>query len=188
MSERIRSFLAVDVEDRQVLSKILEAQERLRRTGADLKIVETENLHLTLRFLGEVPSATLDSLRKELDQLRFSEFQAEFKGMGAFPSLNYMNVIWIGLGKGGAEMSEISSKVEPMVTALGIPPDRKGFSPHLTIARVRTRRGKEEMVKIIHEMQDYAFGTMRVNAVTLKRSVLTPQGPVYTTIHQVKAQ
>jgi len=186
-SERIRSFIAVDMDDPSVVSKLLEAQRGLRDLGADLKLVEPENIHATVRFLGEIPPATVELVKEQMNQVKFGPFEAEFVGLGAFPNLRRINVVWVGMRKGYEEIRGIFEQLEPRLRKTGFAPDNKGFSPHITIARVKTGRKREELAKFVDEMRDAPFGVIHVEELRLKRSVLTPKGPVYSTIHSVRA-
>ena len=187
MSEKIRSFISIDITDQNLLDKIVGIQRSLLETGADLKTVEPENLHLTLRFLGEIPRSTLELVRGELKSLRFNRFKLNLYGLGAFPNLRRINVVWIGVREGKENLKEVAKKVEFMLKKLGFPPDPKGFSPHLTIARVRTGKNRDRLIDFIGRFQGYEVGWMEVDSVRLKKSTLTPKGPIYTTIDSVLA-
>lgn len=185
--QRIRAFVAVDMDEASVISKLVEAQRALRDLGADLKLVEPENIHATVRFLGEVPAATIELVKEQMNEVKFSAFDMEFTGLGAFPNLRKINVVWVGMRKGKEEISRIFEQLEPRFRKIGFEPDNRGFSPHVTIARVKTGRMREELAKFVDEMRDTPFGVVHVEEVRLKRSVLTPKGPVYSTIHAVRA-
>jgi len=185
--QRIRAFVAVDMDEASVISKLVEAQRALRDLGADLKLVEPENIHATVRFLGEVPAATIELVKEQMNEVKFSAFDMEFTGLGAFPNLRKINVVWVGMRKGKEEISRIFEQLEPRFRKSGFEPDNRGFSPHVTIARVKTGRMREELAKFVDEMRDIPFGVIHVEEVRLKRSVLTPKGPVYSTIHAVRA-
>lgn len=187
MMERVRCFVAVEIDDTTVLEEILEAQRAIGGVGADLKLVEPENIHITMRFLGAIPTIMVERVSEEMDGVRFAPFDVEFRGLGAFPGLGRMRVLWVGLGRGQAELRDIFGQLEPRLRRLGFPPDRRGFSPHATIARVRSGRNKERLREVLMEMKYRGFGTMRAEALRLKRSVLTPEGPIYSTIHEVRA-
>jgi len=184
--ERIRSFIAVDMDEASVISRLVEAQQALRDLGADVKLVEPENIHATVRFLGEVPAATLELVKEQMNEIKFNPFDAEFVGLGAFPNLRRPNVVWVGMRKGHQEISRIFDQLEPRLRQIGFVPDSRGFSPHVTIARVKTGRKREELAKLVDEMRDTPFGIIHVEEVRLKRSLLTPKGPVYSTIHAVR--
>ena len=186
--EKIRSFIAVDMTDNAVLQRIVDCQTELARTGADLKLVEPENIHATLRFLGEVQAPLLDQVRRELAQLAFQPFTVELRGVGAFPNPRRPNVVWVGITKGGEELQGIFSRLEPRLRGLGFPADRKGFSPHITISRVKSGRNRDALYSSITDLSDKEFGSMTVESIRLKKSILTPKGPVYSTIHEQKAR
>ena len=105
--ERIRSFVAVDLDDSSVRERIVNAQRGLEQTSAQLKLVDPGIMHLTLRFLGEIPQTTVDGVKDALDGIRFSPFDIEFSGMGAFPNLNRINVVWVGMKQGDEQLNEI---------------------------------------------------------------------------------
>jgi len=186
--EKIRSFVAVDVTDSVVLQKIATCRAELSRTGADLRFVESENIHATLRFLGEVSVSVLDQVKNELAQISFQPFVIELTGVGAFPNPRRPNVVWIGMSRGAEELQWIFSQLEPHLRQLGFPADRKGFSPHITIGRVKSGRNRDALFSSIMGMSDLQFGSMTVGSVKLKKSTLTPKGPIYSTIYELLAK
>jgi 2'-5' RNA ligase len=185
--ERIRSFIAVDLDEGSILERIVAVQKALEQTRAQLKIVEPQIMHLTLRFLGEVPQTTIGKVKETLDSLRFQSFEAEFTGLGVFPNPRRINVVWAGIKQGQDELSGIFRQLEPKLRQLGFPPDDKGFSPHMTIARVKSAMNREQLAAYVESKRDEEFGKMTVKAVRLKKSTLTPKGPIYTTIHEASA-
>jgi 2'-5' RNA ligase len=142
-------------------------------------------MHLTLRFLGEIPQTTVELVKEAMQALRFPPFEVEFSGLGAFPSPNRMNVIWVGITHGQDQLNEIFRQLEPKLRQIGLSPDDKGFSPHLTIARVKSAVNKAALAEYVTSMREQDFGKMPVRTVRLKKSTLTPKGPIYTTIHEV---
>ena len=184
---KIRTFIAVDVADERLKQQFAEFQKRLLDAGADAKLVTPENMHLTLRFLGEIDEDILHEVTDAMNLVDFQSFNIRFKGVGAFPSLNRINVVWVGIREGDEELAKIAERLEPKLRAIGIPSDKKGFSPHLTVARVRTGRNKDRIAELISELNEKDFGSMRAESITLKKSVLTPSGPIYSTIFEVKA-
>lgn len=185
MSERIRSFIAFDIDDEQIIKRFSEAQQMLVRTGADLKLVKPENIHVTMRFLGNINLPMVDSIHEAMQKVSFSPFDVEIRGLGAFPKLQYARVIWAGIRKGAEQLSNISDQLEPRLRELGFRPDPKGFSPHLTIARVKSGRNKSELIRCVKDSVDYEFGVVKAECLRLKRSVLTPKGPIYSTLREV---
>lgn len=185
--ERIRSFISVDLEDSSIRERIANAQKGLLDTGAQLKLVDSQIMHLTLRFLGEIPPAVLDQVKDAMDSVRFSAFEIDFNGLGAFPNPNRINVVWVGLKTGHEELNKIFNQLEPKLRMIGLPADNKGFSPHLTIARTKSGVNKEALANYLASMEDHKFGKMPAQSVRLKRSTLTPKGPIYSTIHEIRA-
>ncbi len=185
MSERVRSFISFDVEDESILERFSGIQNKLVKSGADLKLVKPRNIHITMRFLGNISYSMIDKIYEKMKEVSFSPFDVEIRGVGAFPTLSKPRVIWAGVKKGFDQLRGIFNQLEPKLLELGFKPDPKGFSPHLTLARVRTGRHRAELIKLIRELADYEFGVIKAECLRLKRSVLTPDGPIYTTLKEV---
>jgi 2'-5' RNA ligase len=184
MSESIRSFIAFDMDNEAVLRKITGAQNLLVKTGADLKLVKPENIHITMRFLGNITPPMVDKIFEEMKKVQFIPFDVKIQGVGVFPHLRYPRVVWVGITEGSEQMRSIFSQLEPRLRKLGFAPDRKGFSPHLTIARVRSGSNKAELGKCVSENANSEFGVIRTECLKLKRSNLTPKGPIYSTLKE----
>jgi 2'-5' RNA ligase len=183
----LRVFIAADVPEGEVKQKITEFQKTLAQTGADLKSVEPVNIHITLRFLGDTPTALVEQLRDELRKVEFQPFNVLFKGTGVFPDLNRINVVWIGIQEGNVGLVDLCAKINRSLAKYNIPPDRRGFSPHLTVARVRSGRNREALAKMLKSLTDLEFGAFKVDSFTLKQSTLTPTGPIYKDLQKVMA-
>jgi 2'-5' RNA ligase len=167
-----------------ILRGITAAQSILAKTGADLKLVEPKNIHITLRFLGNITPNTVERIYAEMTKVQFTAFDVKIRGVGAFPQLRYPRVLWIGITQGADQLRSIFEQLEPRLQTLGFAPDSKGFSPHLTIARVRSGRNREALVKYVNENANLEFGTIRAECLRLKRSDLTPKGPIYSTLKE----
>jgi len=185
MSEMIRSFIAFDLNNESMLQRFREVQDKLVQTGADLKLVEPQNIHITMRFLGDIKPAMVDSVHEAMKKVSFSAFNCEIRGLGVFPDLRYARVVWAGIRKGADELKIVFNQLEPNLLQLGFRPDLKGFSPHLTLARVKTGRNKAELARCVQDLADYDFGVVRADCLRLKKSVLTPKGPLYSTLREV---
>jgi len=187
--DRLRTFIAVDLEDPILLSKIERVKDFLIATGVPMKPVESRNLHITLRFIGEVPVGVVEEIkRRVLSGLKFEKFRIHLRGLGAFPGSHRPRVVWIGVSEGSEDLVKLHNTIESSLRSLGIPPERgKTYTPHLTIARVRGSRNLHALVRLILEYEDYDFGWMTVESIRLKKSVLTRPGPIYETLWEVKA-
>ncbi len=184
MSEQIRSFIAFDMENEQVLSRLSAAQKLLVETGADLKPVEPQNIHMTIRFLGDISPSTVDKVYAAMKNVKFTPFSVLLHGLGVFPSLNYPRVVWAGMTQGVEQLKSIFTQLEPQIRALGFPADTYGFSPHLTIARVRSGINKQRLAEFVTKKADYEFGTIKADCLRLKKSQLSPKGPTYSTLRE----
>jgi len=184
LAESIRSFIAFDLNSEVVLKRLTEAQSLLVRTGADLKPVEPQNIHVTLRFLGNITPSMVEKIYEEMKKVQFVPFDVKIHGVGAFPDVRYPRVCWAGITEGADQLKSIFSQLEPRLQGLGFAADPKGFSPHLTIARVRSGRNKAELGRWINENANYDFGVIRAECLKLKRSDLTPRGPIYSTLKE----
>ncbi|MEM4433793.1 MAG: RNA 2',3'-cyclic phosphodiesterase [Thermosphaera sp.] len=178
----IRIFIAIEVRNEEVLKKLVEVRDAITSTGADVKPVEDENIHLTLRFIGEVPKEIVDKVCNLLSNVEFPRFEMRVKGLGVFPSINRPRVIWAGVSEGSSELTRLYEIVEKGLRALKIPGEREEFTPHITLARVKSGRGVDRLVKVIEAFRDYDFGITIVDRVVLKKSTLTPRGPIYNDV------
>jgi len=187
VSERVRCFIAIDIENSSVVEKIVRIQEELSSCGVRLKLVEPENLHITLRFIGEIPKLIVESIKESISNLKFEEFHVTFSGIGAFPQPERPRVIWAGVVEGGDKLFVLSKKVNDLLSKLKLPKEDKEFTPHLTIARVKSFPSSR-LSQTIKRLSGVHIGAITVNEVRLKKSTLTPKGPKYSTLLSVKAK
>ncbi|RLE48578.1 MAG: RNA 2',3'-cyclic phosphodiesterase [Candidatus Methanomethylicota archaeon] len=180
-----RAFLAIDVEKPEVVEKLIGIQQALAESKADLKLVEKENFHITLQFLGDISDAMVEEVYKVMKNVKAEPFTLNLKGVGVFPSLNSPRVIWIGAEKGASKVEEIYHQLEVGLKKLGFRPDKE-FTPHLTIARVKTGRNRDALAKIVSKLSEIEIGEIQVEGIRLKKSVLTSSGPIYSTLREVR--
>lgn len=184
MLEQIRSFIAFDIINPSVLNRISSIQTQLKELNADLKIVNPQNIHVTIRFLGNINSTMVEEIYETLRSTEFEPFTIQLNGLGIFPNLNYPRVIWVGIKQGADQLKKIFSQLEPKIQALGFPKDPYGFSPHLTIARVKTGKNKQTLAEFVTKKTDFDLGTIKADCLRLKRSQLSPKGPTYSTLRE----
>ncbi|WP_276815002.1 RNA 2',3'-cyclic phosphodiesterase [Desulfurococcus amylolyticus] len=180
--EIIRCFIAIELKNQEVLRRLIEVRDKITATGVDLKPVEDENIHLTLRFIGEVPRSVVDEVCGFINTISYKGFKIHVKNIGGFPSLERPRVIWAGVEEGSDELLELYRIVEAGLRRIGIKPEREEFTPHITLARVKGYRGIEKLVKTLMELRGTDFGYSPVEEVIVKKSVLTPRGPIYSNI------
>ncbi|MEA1993253.1 MAG: RNA 2',3'-cyclic phosphodiesterase [Euryarchaeota archaeon] len=182
----MRSFVAVDL-DESLRSKILDLQSRIGGKHMRIKFVEPENLHFTLKFLGDVEKRKIDEIYKTLkrDVKGQAPFEISLKGLGAFPSFSYSKVLWVGTENKNNPMTVIANKLNNDLTSLGFKKGKK-FMPHLTIARIKGAKNKEKFLQILDGLKNETIGRMTVDTVVIKKSDLTPQGPIYSNLKEVQ--
>ncbi len=186
--DQIRSFVSIDIDDAHVLSELASVLSSLQSIEGDLKTVERENIHVTLKFLGNVDSPKLAEVKAALSQVKFAPFSLEVRGAGAFPSLSRMNVVWVGLGQGWSHVEEIYVQTEKLLSEAGFRRETRAFSPHVTVARVKSGRKRDEVASFLHGITERTFGMLQVDKVRLKQSVLSSSGPKYSTLFEAPAQ
>ncbi len=182
----VRAFVGIDI-DEAVRQKLVAVQEQLQATGGQLKLVEPPNIHVTMKFLGEVPEDRIGAIAEALKKAAIGtgQFDIRVKGIGVFPNLRYIRVVWAGVAEGRDEVIGLHQKIDQELQPLGFRMDRD-FVPHLTIARVKTAKQKERLAAFVKEMTDAEFGVTRAQAVELKQSTLTPKGPIYSTLARIE--
>jgi len=175
----LRAFIALELPDVGLVDGLVAFQRELQKTGGELKLVERENLHFTVKFLGEVSDADADEAAKRLRALKLSRASVMVKGVGAFPSPGHPNVVWVGVAKEDEE--KVVQIAEPVIRALDGLGERESrpFQAHLTLARVRSGRGGGDLLSLIRVNSDREFGKVTLSSIKLKSSVLTPRGPIY---------
>ena len=185
--ERVRAFIAVDIEDQAVLSRLTQIRDAFVATGAPMKPVETHNMHITLRFLGDTPLGLLDELEQVIRSAAPRRVVLKLRGVGAFPSPERPRVIWVGAepGPGVEELQRVYRVIERGVRRLGWRPEREEFVPHVTLARIKGRRNIDRVVKLLHEMSDIEVGEIVVETIRIKQSILTRGGPIYRTLREI---
>lgn len=173
----MRLFVAVPVPT-ELRNSLVTLEKEIEQDG--IKLVKPENMHLTLKFIGEVNEAKAAEIKDKLKNIRFTPINCSLKSVGVFPNENYIKVVWVGCeSKGGLE-----TLAKDIMNALHKYGDTKPFSAHLTIARVKR---KINLSEFIQKHKGENFGEFQVNEFQLIKSVLTPNGPKYTLLAVFKA-
>ncbi|HYM12036.1 MAG TPA: RNA 2',3'-cyclic phosphodiesterase [Bryobacterales bacterium] len=178
----MRLFAALDL-SREVEAKLVELLERLR-PAAKLRWSPAENLHLTLKFIGEFPGERLEELRAALGGVAMAPIEARVAGLGFFPNARGPRVFWAGV-EAGAELAELAARIEAALEPLGIAREKRAYSPHLTLARVPEDARLDGLRETIGKLQEdgaVAFGAFRAERFYLYESTLAAGGSVYTRI------
>lgn len=177
----MRAFVALELPG-AVVESLVQFQDELARTGSDLKLVERENLHFTVKFLGEVSDSQAAQAAAGLRALKLKAIDVAVSGAGAFPDVRRPRVVWAGVSE------EDRPAVEPLARAVrgsleGVGErDDRPFQAHVTLARVRSSRKSHELESLLSENSLRNFGRARLAELKLKSSQLTPGGAVYSDI------
>lgn len=177
----MRLFVSVDLPD-GMADPLASLQEPLDRPG--VRPTDPDQAHVTLAFLGETDPQRVHSIERSLergvDAAALDPFTTRFEGLGVFPSMEYITVVWVGVTEGTSRLQTLQESVS---AALAVDPD-EAFVPHVTLARVDDARSKAAIQAFIEERSP-ALGTMTVESVQLTESTLTEDGPVYETVTSV---
>jgi len=183
----LRLFVAVEIEDPATLANIIKFRDIVLTCSDNrgFKGVEDENIHITIRFIGEVPDPYVKDVSKCLERAAgFPRFNIRVKGVGAFPSVSRPRVIWVGISEGVNHLKKLRDMLEPCLRSYA-KPDHAEFRPHITVARVKGRFNRTCLAEVMRAYEDFGFGSFTVTKVVLKRSILRPQGPLYIDVKSV---
>lgn len=170
----MRIFLAVPLEP-GVQERLREYQEAWRKTISNVKWVEQENLHLTLKFLGEVREQNLEAIKKRVAAVALDtpSCTVRLKGWGAFPGARRARVLWVGLEDTRNQLRTLAQRLDAALVSLGFPPEERPFTPHLTLGRLR------QPAAIVFPTVPLEGPEVKCQEIVLYRSELLPRGPVY---------
>jgi len=185
----MRAFIAIEL-PKEIKNHLLSIQEKLKTAEADIKWVEPQNIHLTLKFLGEIDEKKLKSIAQIIEGVcaQNKPFCLRISKPGAFPRMTSPRVIWVGTDEGQNQTAEIAGILEEEIAKIGIPREDKRFSSHITIGRTRSAKNLSKLAKILLQLQANPEAgenlEFRVTKITLFKSTLTPQGPVYEALKE----
>jgi len=179
--------VAFDLSSPEIAEKIVLVQRELESQGIDGKPVDPEIIHLTLQFLGEIPHEYVKTISEQLSSIVFRPFTARLRGVGFFPGGGRINVVWVGVEEPEGILHQVQREVSSRLSKLGLRPDKE-FKPHVTIYRVKSVRNKPGVLSLLERLRDYEFGEVFIDKLKLKKSTLTPQGPIYEDLLIVDAK
>lgn len=176
---KLRAFIAVEISD-ELKESIRGIQ--LEFKGFGLRFVNPTIAHLTLKFLGDIPEGKVSEIGKAMDAVQCEPFEAKLKGIGVFPNLNRIRVIWIGAH---GNFNGLHDSVESMLAPLGFARDEKKFKSHITFARAKdiSKNETKEIADKVRDLSKMNIGSMMVERIKLKKSTLTSNGPIYEDLH-----
>ena len=189
----MRLFVAIDL-DETIRQKIVRFVEGVAGFAPDVRWMKPEALHLTLKFIGELPDAKLEELQAALSAVKLAAFDISFRETGFFPTPKAARVFWVGV-HAEARLPKLAATVDNAVATLGVEREARAYTPHLTLARAgsgRPSRGKEDKLnnrfqklrERLEKMPPPEFGTMTAREFFLYQSKLSPRGSEYTKLER----
>jgi len=181
-----RSFFAVEL-NKEIEEGIRKVQEVLKGRVGGVRWVRPEGIHLTLKFLGEVdPDRIKEIVRKAQEAVKgVGPFKIRIRGVSGFPSAKNPRVIWIGVEDQSGLLRELQMRVEKGLEELGFKREERGYTPHLTLGRLRSGKEKGAITEALKDIGDSDLGTMEIGEITLFRSQLKPTGAEYTKLKNI---
>jgi 2'-5' RNA ligase len=180
----MRTFIAFEIEDR-IKKKLDEFIRRMKRLDGPVRWVRPQDLHLTIKFLGEISTAQAVEVSSILDRIvsLHSSFTLCVAGVGTFPAHSpHPRVIWAGISQKSL-LSALQADLEKALQHSGFPSEKRAFNPHLTLGRVKSPQGANPLLQALQDNEHFAFGAMQVNRIILFKSDLMPKGAEYSKIH-----
>ncbi|MCM8803779.1 MAG: RNA 2',3'-cyclic phosphodiesterase [Candidatus Omnitrophica bacterium] len=176
----MRTFVGIDLPE-NIKENLKELIDRLKKIK-EAKVVKLENLHITLKFLGEVDEENIEKIKEKLKECctEFDIFDVDIKGIGVFPSEKSVRVLWVGLEDEGY-LKKLNIKIEEVMSKFGFEKE-KDFVGHITIARFKSLPNLNFIKEFCVKYKDFLFGKFKVNGFNLYESKLMPEGPIYKII------
>ncbi len=181
----MRTFVAVELPE-EIKNQIATVQAELKRIPAQVSWVKSANIHVTLKFLGEVPEDKIQDVFTATDSgcKGVKKFRMGLKGLGGFPNLKKPRVIWVGTSTGEKEITELQKKVEQELEKIGFPKEERSFTPHFTIGRIKIPKGIEKLSEAVEQI-GFVTEEFDVNEVVVIRSQLNLAGAIYTPLKKI---
>jgi len=176
----MRTFIAIEIPEK--IKKTIERwQAPLKEAPAAVSWVKPGNIHITLKFLGDVEDSRINEIGESVKSAvgSFSPFRLSIEGAGGFPNLKHPRVIWVGIINEQGELKRLAESVDNEMSSLGFPREKRSFKPHLTVGRVKSQRRIETVTELIHLNRFYG-GEFQVENVIVMKSQLHPAGSIYT--------
>ena len=189
--EQVRSFIAIELSEEVKQELIqLEAQLKLGKQPW-VKWVDPYSIHLTLKFLGSIAADKIGDITRAMEAAAqgIPPFYLEARGLGVFPNLRRVQVVWVGVGGEADKLGQLQQRIESNLALLGFAPESRPFTPHLTLARLRDWAPLDERQRfgqLIASTRFEAVHSIKVEAISLMRSQLTGEGAIYSQISSVR--
>jgi 2'-5' RNA ligase len=183
----VRTFIAIEIDD-GIRERLGRAQQGLRGQGPKVKWVDPAKVHLTLKFLGEIEEGAVEGVAAAMGRAvaGMAPFEMTVGGLGAFPPRGAPRVVWAGVADPSGGLATLHGRLERELGPLGFEPEGRPFRPHLTLGRVKDRRGGAPLPARIAAGAREEFGVQTVAELVLFLSTLSPAGPTYTPLRRAR--
>lgn len=183
---KIRTFIALEIAD-AIKEQLTHVQNQLMNKGAELKWLKKENIHLTLRFLGEIDEKIHNKIFDLMNHVaeNVSSLNLSLAELGMFPNENRPNIIWVGLGGEVEEVRQLSERCDYYLATAGFEKRKNNFNPHLTIGRIKKITNKKQFISEVNDIK-VSQTAFIVNKLHVVKSELMPAGAVYTNLHTIQ--
>ena len=179
----LRTFIAIEIDPphKQKLTNLIST---LKQSDSEVKWVNGTQMHLTLKFLGNIEETKVQEISDALTSIANStrEFTITLSNIGTFPNVKRPRVIWIGIDKGKNELKLLAGQIETELEKLGFPKETRDFKSHLTLGRVRSPKNLKNLTKLLTEVSFQSESAIKINKLILFQSTLTPKGAIYKKI------
>lgn len=172
----MRLFISIGL-PKGIRDYLFDLHKNLTKDIAVINWVAKKNIHLTLKFLGDVNEDKVEEIKYKLSEIKFEPFKTKLSGFGVFPSESYIRVLWVGLDS--REIFDIQDQVDEKLSDLF--PKERGFTTHLTLGRVKAIKNKERFLDLIKKIKIEPF-EFEISEINLIKSELTKEGPKYTVL------
>lgn len=179
----MRTFIAVSL-DNEIKNHLAQLVAKLKTCQCHARWIKADGMHLTLKFLGDVPSEKVPKISKVMDSVceRYQAFPLELGGTGTFPTGSKKpRVVWVGV-KSNDSLLSLQKELEDELAKIDFPKERRTYSPHLTLGRIKSSQDMSLLLSLLESEREFEFGRMQVNALTLFESTLKPTGAEYTIV------
>lgn len=184
----MRAFIAIEL-PLKIKESLARLMKDLQREGVQGRWVPLDNIHLTLRFLGNIQDEQVGDIVRLMEETAegFHPFTVSLEGLGAFPHAARPRVLWVGVGDGKEPLSRLQAQLEKGLVSMGFPPEDKAFKPHLTLARFKFPKVevRKRVYQACRKREKEGWGTMEAASVILFESILSPQGACYRKVEEV---
>lgn len=186
----MRCFIAIDIDENN-RAALGDLQQQLKSEvdikKSDVKWVKPENIHLTLKFLGEIRDEQVVDICNIVKDVagRHDSFELDIESVGHFGGRS-ARILWVGSGKGRENLLQLQKDLEEQLASAGWPPEKRAFSGHLTLCRIKNSKAGIKLAQITEQYRDFKVGVMPADSVSVYQSELTPVGPIYTVLGDYK--